>query len=178
MKPLIVDVRHLYPRLIQDLASVRTMLCFFKLYNCPLPTTTRYSSHAHCTLTHTRILFIPQRSPIHQFSHLHAVCLPCPQPSPARACTGDHPPSAPVWMCSQHPSTRASASQARATSSSLAHAREASSSEPPSTERCARCRHGATSLGLGRYACTHRPGRALSWTCFELACPLGRKQSC
>ena len=31
-----------------------------------------------------------------KFSPLHAVCLPCPQPSPARASTGDHPPPAPV----------------------------------------------------------------------------------
>ena len=72
-----------------------------------------------------------------KFSPLHAVCVPCPQPSPTRACTGDHPPSAPVWMCSQHPSTVPASSEARQTSLGLAHAREASSSEPPSTERCA-----------------------------------------
>ena len=103
-----------------------------------------------------------------KFSPLHAVCVPCPQPSPARACTGDHAPSAPVWMCSQHPSTVPASSEARQTSLGLAHAREASSSEPPSTERCARCRHGATFRRARAPGCVHRPARALSWTPLSL----------
>ena len=94
MEPLIFDVRHLYPRLIQDLSSVRTMLCFFKLYNCPLSTTTRYSSHAHCTLLH---IYFHCDKIFHQNSHLctqyvsHATNLA--QRGPPRGTT---PPPAPV----------------------------------------------------------------------------------
>ena len=71
------------------------MLCFFKLTLCPLPTTTRYSSHAHCIALFYIYTFHSARS-FTKFSPLHAVCVPCPQPSPARASTGDRPPPAPV----------------------------------------------------------------------------------
>ena len=153
-------------------ASVRTMLCFCKLTLCPLPTQFRYS----IALVYIFSFHFAQDLP--PILTLHAVCVPCPQPSPTRASTGTTPHLRRLWMCSQHPSTVPASSEARQTSLGLAHAREASSSEPPSTERCARCGHGATCRRARAPGCVHRPGRALAWTPFELACPLGRKQSC
>ena len=167
MKPLIVDVRHLYPPSCTFEASVRTHALFFKLTLCPLSTTTRYSSHAHCTLLH-KFIYFSLRKDLPPILTLHAVCVPCPQPSPTRASTGTTPHLRRLRMCSQHPSTVPASSEARQTSLGLAHAREASSSEPPSTERCARCRHGATYRRAGPPDGRIRPARALSWTPLSL----------
>ena len=69
-------------------ASVRTMLCFFKLTLCPLPTQFRYI----IALVYIFSFHFAQDLP--PILTLHAVCVPCPQPiSPARASTGDHPPT-------------------------------------------------------------------------------------
>ena len=71
-------------------ASVRTHALFFKLTLCPLPTQFRYS----IALVYIFSFHFAQDLP--PILTLHAVCVPCPQPSPARASTGDHPPPAPV----------------------------------------------------------------------------------
>ena len=94
MELLTFDVRHLYPPSCTFEASVRTHALFFKLTLCPLSTTTRYSSHAHCTLLH---IYFHCDKIFHQNSHLctqyvsHATNLA--QRGPPRGTT---PPPAPV----------------------------------------------------------------------------------
>ena len=129
----------------------------------------------HCTLIH--ILFIPHKD-LPPILTLHAVCVPCPQPSPARASTGVDVPSAPVVDVLATSIDRARASEARDTFLSLAHAREASSSEPPSTERCARLltRRNLSVDSAPRWTDPTRAGTLLD--ALELACLSTRKESC
>ena len=130
---------------------------------CPVPTQFRYS------IALVYIFSFTSHKIFTQLSLWHAVCVPCPQPSPTRASTRTTPHLRRLWMCSQHPST-VPASKARQTSLGLAHAREASSSEPPSTERCARCRQGATSRWT-RAPRVHAPtSKGTLLDILELAC--------
>ena len=165
MKPLIVDVRHLYPPSCTFEASVRTHALFFKLTLCP------FQPQPGTGLTLIALFYIyiftATRS-FTKFSPLHAVCVPCHQPSPAWASTGDHPPT-----CAgdgrprniHRPCLRRKRDR-RPWGSPTREKRRAPNRPQRSGVRA--CRHGATYRRAGPPDGRIRPARALSWTPLSL----------
>ena len=166
MKPLIVDVRHLYPPSCTFEASVRTHALFFKLTLCPLSTTTRYSSHAHCTLLH---IYFHCDKIFHQNSHL---CTQYVSHAPNLAQRGPQRGRRPIYAgcgCARNIHRPVPARRKRERRPRRSPTREKRRApNRPQRSGVRACRHGATYRRAGPPDGRIRPARALSWTPLSL----------